>query len=141
MREGRRREFAQFAAFADAGARATIPDPNAEATFEASKIDWAARETPAGRDWLAFTRGLLDIRHREIVPHLAQAPGYGGQLLLAEEGRIAVDWRLDGAVLRLRANLGADATDLPPAAGRILHGTAGPHAAPRSVLVTLETGA
>ena len=88
-----------------------------------------------------FTRGLLDIRHREIVPHLAQAPGYGGQLLLAEEGRIAVDWRLDGAVLRLRANLGADATDLPPAAGRILHGTAGPHAAPRSVLVTLETGA
>lgn len=117
------------------------PDPNAATTFAASKVDWAARETPAGRDWLAFTRSLLDIRHREIVPHLAQAPGHGGRLLLAEDGRVAVDWRLDGAILRLRANLYAAPADLPGAAGRILYGTAGPSAVPRSVLVTLETGA
>lgn len=141
VREGRRREFGHFAAFADEAARAAIPDPNAVATFTASKIDWEARATPAGRDWRAFTRGLLDIRQRAIVPHLARAPGHGGQLLLAEAGRIAVDWRLDGAVLHLRANLGAEAADLPGAAGRILHGTAGPPAAPRSVLVALETRA
>ncbi|WP_306286175.1 malto-oligosyltrehalose trehalohydrolase [Sphingomonas sp. Ant20] len=34
VRDGRRREFAKFAAFADESARAAIPDPNARATFE-----------------------------------------------------------------------------------------------------------
>ena len=42
--EGRRSEFARFAAFADAGARARIPDPQALATFEASRLDWAERD-------------------------------------------------------------------------------------------------
>ena len=36
VREGRRREFGHFAAFADEAARAAIPDPNAVATFTAS---------------------------------------------------------------------------------------------------------
>lgn len=47
--EGRRREFGAFAAFADPASRARIPDPQAPATFEASRLDWseAAREPHA----------------------------------------------------------------------------------------------
>jgi maltooligosyltrehalose trehalohydrolase len=37
VREGRRKEFAKFAAFADPQAREAIPDPNALSTFEASR--------------------------------------------------------------------------------------------------------
>ena len=36
VRQGRRREFAKFAAFADPIRRDKIPDPNAVATFDAS---------------------------------------------------------------------------------------------------------
>src|SRR5690606_10289037 len=39
VREGRRNEFAHFAAFADPQQRARIPDPNAADTFEASRLD------------------------------------------------------------------------------------------------------
>src|SRR5258708_17308403 len=37
VREGRRREFAGFAAFSDPARRQTIPDPNAAETFEHSR--------------------------------------------------------------------------------------------------------
>ncbi|HET7411830.1 MAG TPA: malto-oligosyltrehalose trehalohydrolase, partial [Pararhizobium sp.] len=68
VREGRRKEFAQFAAFRDPARRTSIPDPNAPATFEASKIDWQRRDSEEGRAWLSFYRDLLQIRRTEIVP-------------------------------------------------------------------------
>jgi maltooligosyltrehalose trehalohydrolase len=43
VREGRRKEFAHFAAFADAAERARIPDPNAPATFASSRPHLADR--------------------------------------------------------------------------------------------------
>ena len=42
--DGRRREFGRFEGFTSAEARARIPDPNAESTFTASRLDWAERE-------------------------------------------------------------------------------------------------
>ncbi len=98
--------------------RARIPDPNDPATFEACKLDWAAPATAAGRDWLGFVRGLLDIRRREIVPRLAGAAGHAGRVIAAADGVIAVDWRLDGADLRLRANLSEADAAAPAATGR-----------------------
>jgi malto-oligosyltrehalose trehalohydrolase len=121
VREGRRREFGRFAAFEDAALRARIPDPNDPGTFGASKLDWGARDAPDGRAWLAFVSGLLEVRRREVVPHLAGAGG-AGRVLAAGPGLIAVDWQLDGAALRLRANLAAAPGVLPPAAGRVIHG-------------------
>ena len=116
VREGRRKEFGGFKAFEDAEQRARIPDPNNVATFDASRIDWSHLDTPDGKDWLALTRALLHLRRERIVPHLKGAPGHGGTVLLANDGLIAVDWQLAGAVLRLRANLSdAEAT---PARGR-----------------------
>ncbi|MBA2755489.1 MAG: DUF3459 domain-containing protein [Chloroflexia bacterium] len=59
--EGRRAEFKGFAAFADADLRHSIPDPQAETTFHASKLDLTERETNAGtyrlyQDLLALRR-------------------------------------------------------------------------------------
>ena len=48
-----------------------IPDPNAEATFRASKLDWRERDTAAAAAWLAFYRDCLALRRERIVPLLA----------------------------------------------------------------------
>ena len=60
--EGRRAEFAAFRAFADPDMRGSIPDPQAEATFLASKLDLAERRTNAPiyrlyQELLALRRG------------------------------------------------------------------------------------
>jgi maltooligosyltrehalose trehalohydrolase len=133
VRDGRRREFAAFGAFADPAQREAIPDPNAEATLQASKIDWAKRDSAEGQGWLGFVRGLLETRAREVVPHLERAPGHGGKVVAADEGLVAVDWRLDGAVLRLRANLADQAQEAPEARGRVIHGPDGRTLAPCTV--------
>ncbi|WP_333828840.1 malto-oligosyltrehalose trehalohydrolase [Pararhodobacter sp.] len=140
VREGRRREFAGFAAFKDAGLRDTIPDPNAPETFEASRIDWARPATDEGGAWLAFTSGLLALRHAKIVPHLKGAGGDSGKVLLAQDGLIAVDWRLNGATLGLRANLSDNTAALPGASGDCILGTPGP-LAPHQVTFWLEVTA
>ena len=142
VREGRRREFGGFAAFDDPTARARIPDPNDAATFAASRIDWDLRETPEGRGWLDFTSRLLAIRRREIVPRLAGAAGHAGRVVADGAGLVAVDWRLDGAVLRLRANLGEAPVVAPDAPGAVLHTTDGARLdaelRPDDVIVTLD---
>ena len=63
--EGRRREFRHFPAFADPECAASIPDPQADRTFERSRLDWSepSREPYRGvlqmyTDWLALRREL-----------------------------------------------------------------------------------
>ncbi len=63
--EGRRKEFAGFKAFDDARMRETIPDPQAETTFLASKLGWSEVETHAGT--LALYRELLRLRRADPV--------------------------------------------------------------------------
>jgi maltooligosyltrehalose trehalohydrolase len=138
VREGRRREFRHFAAFSDASDRASIPDPNDPATFEASKLDWSRPETAEGREWLGYVAELLAVRRREVVPRLAGAGGHAGRVVAADDGIVAVDWRLDGAELRLRANLTDAPLPAPEAPGRAIHGRAAQPLAPFSVLFTLE---
>ncbi|MEX2629129.1 MAG: malto-oligosyltrehalose trehalohydrolase [Tistlia sp.] len=123
VREGRRREFRAWSAFADAASRAQIPDPNDPATFEASRLDWGEREGQRGREHLALVRRLLAIRAAEIVPRLAGLGGECGQIRTQDEGVVAVTWTLaDGSRLRLDANLAADARPAaPPPPGRLLH--------------------
>ncbi|MGH7367564.1 MAG: malto-oligosyltrehalose trehalohydrolase, partial [Candidatus Rokuibacteriota bacterium] len=72
--EGRRREFARFPEFASAEARERIPDPQAEATFTRSVLDWSRASAPGHEDWLAFHRALLALRARAIAPLLAGEP-------------------------------------------------------------------
>jgi maltooligosyltrehalose trehalohydrolase len=66
--EGRRREFATFTAFADAEARSRIPDPQAAATFEASRLDWRERASEPHASLLRLYREVLSIRQRELMP-------------------------------------------------------------------------
>ena len=63
--EGRRAEFAGFSAFRDEGPREQIPDPQAEATFQRSKLDWRACDTHAGT--LRLHRDLLSLRRTDPV--------------------------------------------------------------------------
>jgi maltooligosyltrehalose trehalohydrolase len=132
VREGRRKEFAKFAAFSDPAARERIPDPNAEATFGASR----AQPGPDADEWRTLYRRLLAIRHAEIVPHLAGARAIGAEAI----GEVAVvaRWRLaDDRVLTIAINLGDTAVAFPDA-GTLLHGE-GPPGSANSVAVWLDT--
>lgn len=117
VRNGRRKEFAKFAAFRDEAKQKQIPDPNAETTFASSKLDWSKTQ---GSHWLAYYRNLLAIRHEHIVPLLKGVGGHTGTMLDAPNGVVAVDWRLIGGRLSLRANLGSKPANVPAAAGNIL---------------------
>lgn len=108
VREGRRREFGKFAPFFDPAARERLPDPNAESTVSASRLDWSAAESVAGSHRLAYVRELLAIRSRDIVPHLRE-DSHGGRYESLDACAFQVKWRLaDGACLHLIANLAAD---------------------------------
>ena len=63
--EGRRNEFSRFDAFADPETRARIPDPQAPATFEDSKLAWDERTRPPHAGVLELYRALLRLRRSE----------------------------------------------------------------------------
>jgi len=89
VRNGRRGEFARFAAFQDPAARERIPDPLAEGTFRQSVLRWEERDEA----WLAYYRELLALRAREIA---TRDFGPGRYRMLAERA-FEVKW--DGLVL------------------------------------------
>ena len=92
--EGRRAEFSRFARFADPAARAQIPDPNADATFQRSKLDWSERARAPHARWLALYGELLRCRHDHLVPHLAGARAGGWAMPAA--GTLRLGWPLQG---------------------------------------------
>ena len=107
--EGRRRGFARFKGFAELSNRQALPHPNDPITFARSKLDWESIEAGGHADWLSFYRGLLDLRHRQIVPRLAGMPGGAGEFRQLGERGLRVDWRLgDGSKLTLLASLGGE---------------------------------
>jgi maltooligosyltrehalose trehalohydrolase len=121
VREGRRKEFAAFARFADAKAREKIPDPNAEATFLASRLDWSDLEKEGNAAWLQRTRRLLETRRAQVVPRLEGRPMRARGS--ASGALVAVDWTLgDGSRLHLRANFAAQsAPSAERAPGAVVH--------------------
>jgi maltooligosyltrehalose trehalohydrolase len=144
VREGRRREFAGFAAFTDPQRRQSIPDPNDEATFLRS-APAAAPPTPAQTRCRRIYRELLGIRRAAIVPRLEGAAGDGAEAV--GEAAVTAAWRLgDGMRLWIGLNLGR--TPAPVTAPRqgllyeSLHGSGAAAAAgslpPESCCVFLE---
>ncbi len=113
VREGRLREFAHFAAFADERRREQIPDPNAPATF-ALCVPEPADTDPRTHEQ---TRLLLSLRTRHLAPRLP-----GCRSLAADavgDAGVLARWVMgDGAELVVACNLGArpvpmDAVDGP----------------------------
>ena len=97
VREGRRNEFADFAAFSDPERRAQIPDPNALQTFERCIPQFS--QAPA-----ALYRQLLGLRRQHIVPHLPGSMALGAQVL--GQGAVSARWRMgNGSILQIDLNL------------------------------------
>lgn len=107
VREGRRREFARFPAFAEESARASIPDPNAQATFDASRLNWRSAARAPARRYLELVRELLAVRAREITPYLDDGLCGGRWKRFASAG-LHVVWPLRNASLHLMANLSTE---------------------------------
>jgi maltooligosyltrehalose trehalohydrolase len=119
VREGRRKEFAHFAAFQDEAARERIPDPNDPATFERSRPDFAEAGRPPHDAILAHHKALLAIRRAEIIPRLKGAMAQGAEAV--GEAAVLARWRMgDGAVLTIATNLGAGPAQVMAQGARIL---------------------
>ncbi|WP_407366923.1 malto-oligosyltrehalose trehalohydrolase [Xanthomonas campestris] len=119
VREGRRREFAHFAAFADPAKRETIPDPNSHATFAASRAPIEDAAHGDGAQWAAWFQALLGVRRQWLVPGLAQARALRASVLA--DGAVTATWELPGGLWHIAFNVGAEAVPLPPLRGRVAH--------------------
>jgi maltooligosyltrehalose trehalohydrolase len=124
---GRRNEFARFAAFADPAERERIPDPNSVKTFEASRLDWRTMDQPLQRESLACYRQLLKLRRQHIVPHLSEACHLHASYQIRPAQCLTAHWEFgDGSKLTLLANLGAQpVSEFSPAAAPILYASEG----------------
>ncbi|WP_024338415.1 MULTISPECIES: malto-oligosyltrehalose trehalohydrolase [Bradyrhizobium] len=118
-REGRRKEFSHFKAFATPETRAKIPDPCDERTFRASKLDWTSiDQSPAGARFRALTAQLLMIRREKIVPLIKRGVVSAQRELLGSDSRMGgldVRWQTGrGDVLQIVANFADRELPVPP---------------------------
>jgi maltooligosyltrehalose trehalohydrolase len=120
--QGRRKQIACFARFADPALQATIPDPNSEATFERSKLVWSEAGDPVHREWRELYRECLGIREAQIAPRLRGATPSGSFEVEGDEVMYA-RWTLgDGSHLQLAANFSAHRSHpIVPQAGQTLY--------------------
>jgi maltooligosyltrehalose trehalohydrolase len=115
VREGRRREFAHFADFADSAIRERIPDPNHSETFLASVPTGASQRTQAQQLTRAFYSRLIALRSTHVTPHLPGTKPIQAETLGANGVRAV--WRLgNGAELTIAANFGPES--IPCAEGK-----------------------
>jgi maltooligosyltrehalose trehalohydrolase len=144
--QGRRKEFGRFARFADPAVQATIPDPNDESTFEASKLEWNEAGEPRHREWHDLYREFLELRARHIIPRLHGAAPSGS--FEVEGDVMRARWLFgDGSQLQMAANFSASLShSIVPQAGLTLYAShpalmedGGDMLPPRSVRVTLKS--
>jgi len=125
VRDGRRGEFAHFAAFSNPAARERIPDPNAAATFERSALDWETIGQPPHQEWMMFYRRLLKLRREAVEPHLSGACRIGGKYNVRGDRGLTALWHFpDHAELALIANLGPELLPgFEPASAPLIYAT------------------
>ncbi len=149
VREGRRREFADFAAFDKGTAPIRLPDPNDRASFMRSCPFTAGPPDADSRIWHAYYWHLLDIRRRVLMPRLPGARALDAQAV--GPAAVVARWRLgDDSVLTLGVNLGKQITStIQPLAGELLfESRRGPDSTrlprnalePGTLIATLERG-
>ena len=98
VREGRRAEFGRHGWDTE-----DVPDPQDEATFRASTLDWSERDSPRGQALVAWTRDLVALRRR--TPDLSSGDRTAvhvtydedARWLVVRRGGVAVACNLAGA--------------------------------------------
>jgi maltooligosyltrehalose trehalohydrolase len=119
VKEGRRREFAHFAEFADSATRERIPDPNNPETFRSSTPTSASRQTQVHQLTRDFYARLIALRSTHVTPHLPGTKPIQAETLGANGVRAV--WRLgNGAELTIAVNFGADPVPCAEGKGRCL---------------------
>jgi maltooligosyltrehalose trehalohydrolase len=107
VRDGRRNEFSDLAAFKSEEMRNNIPDPNHLNTFINSIVDCASDYDSA---WRAFYKNLLTIRYQEIIPRLTNVRCEGATII--GDRAVVVSWKMsDGSVLTIALNLSNEPVD------------------------------
>ena len=112
---GRRLEFARFEAFSDPARRDQIPDPQAEATFLASRLNWEECTNAPHAGIHALYAAMFAMRRQE--PAFARGAGATSAAVALDDGTVAVRRSSDEAatvvVARLRG-AGRVSLDLVP---------------------------
>ena len=125
VREGRRREFAHFAAFQDESRRAQIPDPNAATTFEASVPHAHEAAQPDHAAVLELHERLLALRHQHVIPGIPGCRSAGATAIGPKAVRAA--WTLgQGQTLTIAANFGDTEVRTEPFPGEVIFSTVAP---------------
>jgi maltooligosyltrehalose trehalohydrolase len=134
--EGRRREFHDFPQFATPEGAARIPEPQADRTFEASRLRWEEQDVPEHAGSLALHRALLALRRAR--PSLAASGDTSCDAQAAGEDAVVVRRAGDKedtlVVVRLR---GAGAVPVGPC-GETLLTTEDPAFAPDPKPVAID---
>jgi maltooligosyltrehalose trehalohydrolase len=106
--EGRRREFQRFAAFSDPETRERIPDPQSEATFLRSRLDWEeSKREPHAAAWRLYQRLLRE--RRRLAPVEGTVTAADGNSLLVRRST-----RNGGGLLCAVRLRGSGEMSLPP---------------------------
>lgn len=123
---GRRNEFARFSKFNSAEVRDSIPDPNAQQTFQRSRLDWNSLQHTSHSHWLQLYRELLALRQRIVVPRTGTMLESHCELSGPNNRGLSINWSFKaGAVLELRANLGPEpAVEVKPPSGTVFYSSA-----------------
>jgi maltooligosyltrehalose trehalohydrolase len=82
--DGRREEFASFAAFADPARRAAIPDPQAPETFERSRLPWHELAQPEHASMLRLYQRVIGLRATAAALRASDRGSFDARALDAE---------------------------------------------------------
>jgi maltooligosyltrehalose trehalohydrolase len=100
---GRRREFGRFPAFRDPAVRDRIPDPQAEQTFQRSRLDWGERQHEPHAGVLRLYRELLRVRREHPAMRSRERSDWSVQAV--SDGAIALRRKGSEGDVLLVANL------------------------------------
>ena len=104
IKEGRRHEFRQYAAFADPDRHEWVPDIQAESTFLACKLDHRERDREPRASTLRLYRALLGLRRSEPALRLNR-PRAHRAVALATDTLLVLRHADDGTALALVVHL------------------------------------
>jgi maltooligosyltrehalose trehalohydrolase len=111
VREGRKREFANFRSFGEQHGEQQIPDPTSYDAFSKSRLDWNEASGSLHAAALAETHGLLKVRHADILP-LTMTRFLSATCSQPQPECLDVTWRFAGGILRFLANFGEVAAEI-----------------------------